>query len=248
LKKLLLFACLTILFFSCRKETNNDPAYLPNGYSDQGLGASAHDLLSADKYTSVSIQVQYMPGYALDPTALSNVTAYLTTLCNKPNGITVTQAQITSGGVDSLTPETVGILEKQNRTAYTTGTTLYLYILVTDGYDTSANTLGFAYRNTSIALFGKNIFTHSGGVGEPTRVSLESNVLEHELGHILGLVNGGSAMVTPHEDTAHSRHCNNTACLMYYAIDLHTTGILHPMTIGTLDSNCRADLRGNGGK
>jgi len=244
-KKIVLFFCLTLFFFSCRK-TVNDPAALPDSYSNQPLGASARDLLTASRYTSINIQVQYMPGYQLDDVAIANVTAYLSMLCNKPAGVNVTQTQIAANG-DTLNPEKVGIIERQTRTAYTSGSVISLYIIVTDGYDTSGSVLGFAYRNTSICVFGKNIFSHSGGFGEPTRVSLESSVLEHELGHILGLVNINTPMVAPHHDLAHGNHCSNPQCLMYYSIDLHSS-ILHPSTIPMLDSSCRNDLHANGGK
>jgi predicted Zn-dependent protease len=246
-KKTLLLLFITLSLFSCRKE-NTDPAYLPNSYSDQSLGASANDLLSAAKYTTLTVQVQYMPGYQLDTNAINNVTAYLNTLCNKPSGITITQSQIAANG-DTLNPERVAILERQNRTAYTNGSTIALYIIVTDGYDTSGTVLGFAYRNTSICLFGKSIVNNSGGLFEPSRVSLESSVLEHELGHIMGLVNLGTPMVTSHQDVAHGNHCSNPACLMYYSIDVYDgSNLLHPNNIPILDSNCRADLHANGGK
>lgn len=247
-KKILFFLCVTLFLFSCRKGANTDPAYLPNAYSDQGVGASAHDLLSDSKYTSLVIQVQYMPGYQLDATAIANVTAYLNALCNKPVGITITQTQIAANG-DTLTPEKVGIIEKQNRTAYTNGTTIALYILITDGFDTSASVLGFAYRNTSIALMGADLFSQSGGFAEPSREALESSVLEHELGHMMGLVNLGTPMVAAHQDVAHGNHCNNSNCLMYYAIDTHSSANIHnPNIVPALDSNCLNDLHANGGK
>ena len=245
MKKIVLIFCITLFFFSCRKVTN-DPAYLPNSYSNQAVGASAHDLLSAAKYTTINIQIQYMPGYQPDATAISNVTAYLNTLCNKPGGITITQSQIAGSG-DTLNPEKVGIIERQNRTAYTNGSTIAFYILITDGYDTSGTVLGFAYRNTSICLFGKNIFNNSGGLSEPSREALESSVLEHELGHMMGLVNLGTPMVADHQDYAHGNHCNNKQCLMYYSIELHTS-ILYPNAIPALDSSCLNDLHANGGK
>ena len=245
MRKVIPFICIALFFFSCKK-VNNDPEELPNSYSDQALGKSANDMLSAAKYASLQVQVQYMPGYALDPQAVANLSAYLSSLCNKPGGITITQQQIAANG-DTLNVDKVAILEKQNRTAYTNGSTLAVYILVTDGYDTSTATLGFAYRNTSVCLFGKDIFDHSGAFGEVSRVSLETSVLEHEFGHILGLVNLGTTMQTPHQDTAHGNHCNNPDCLMYYAIDTHESLPSLMNNIPVLESNCRRDLRANGG-
>lgn len=74
-------------------------------------------------------------------------------------------------------------------------------------------------------------------------------MLEHEVGHLLGLVDLGSPMQTNHKDVAHGNHCNNSGCLMYYTSE--TTDILGFLLTGaipTLDANCIADLKANGGK
>jgi hypothetical protein len=247
MKKIVSFLGLILFLFSCKKENNTNPEILPNGYSDQALGKSANDLLSATKYTTLNIQVQYMPGYELDATTITNLTAYLGGLCNKPGGINITQSQIAADS-NTFIVDSAAIIERKNRTAYTSGNTIAVYILVTDGFDTSLSTLGFAYRNTSICLFGKDIFTNSGGFGQVSRVALESSVLEHEFGHLMGLVNLGTPMQVFHQDTAHGNHCNNVHCLMYYAMDTHAALPGMSNTIPLLDSNCLNDLRANGGK
>lgn len=247
MKKLLPFVCAILFFASCKKTASTSPESLPNAYSNQQLGASANDMLSSNKYTTLNIQVQYMPGYELDATVIASVTTYLSNICNKPGGINITQSEIGANG-DTLNVDKVALLEVQNRTLYTSGNALALYVLVTDGYDTSLATLGFAYRNTSICLFGKDIFNHSGAIGEVSRISLETSVLEHELGHIMGLVNLSTPMVVPHQDTIHGYHCNNPNCLMYYATEIHAGLGALANNIPVLDSNCVKDLAGNGGK
>lgn len=248
MRKLLLFSCFILFLFSCKKESNTNPETLPNSYSNQALGKSANDLLSATTYTTLNVQIQYMPGYALDTATIRNLTAYLSARCNKPAGVSITQQQIASKGEDTMTLDKIAVLEAQSRTAYTNGNVIAVYILVTDGYDTSNTILGFAYRNTSVCLFGKDIFDHSGGFGEVSRVSLETTVLEHEFGHLFGLVNLGTTMQQPHQDVAHGNHCSNAQCLMYYATDTHAA--LPGLTnyIPVLDSNCIHDLQANGGK
>jgi hypothetical protein len=220
-----------------------------NNENNKAVGASAKDLLSASKYTSVKIEIQYMPGFQPDAGAVNNLAAFINSLVNKPGGVTVIQTQIPSAGKTVLSLNEVATIEKNNRTAYTSGSQLGVYFLFTDGNYDQANVLGFAFRNTSMGIFGKTIHDNSGGLGQASRVKVENTVLEHEFGHILGLVDLGSPMQAAHKDAAHGSHCNNTNCLMYYASE--TTDILGILITGSvppLDANCKADLTANGGK
>ncbi len=245
MKQLLAILMISVFFFSCKKE-NTDPYALPDSYSNQTLGKSANDLLSASKFTALNIQIQYMPGYALDTQVITKIFTFLNSICNKPGGIMINQVEIPGSG-DSITPIKAALLEKTYRTAYTSGSTISVYVLITDGYDTSVTTLGFAFRNTSVCLMGKNIFDHSGKPGGITRVALETSVIEHEICHLLGLVDLGSPIQTAHRDVAHGFHCTNNNCLMHFAIELHQ-GLGAFSTVPVLDSNCLHDLRANGGK
>jgi hypothetical protein len=128
-----------------------------------------------------------------------------------------------------------------------------MYFLFVDG-EYAANsggtvTLGVAWRNTSMAIFHKSIEDLSGGIGQPARSVLESTVMDHEIGHLLGLVNVGSDMQVDHQDDPNGHHCDNSNCLMHY---LAETGDIITTLLGgnipQLDNNCIADLQANGGK
>ena len=108
--------------------------------------------------------------------------------------------------------------------------------------------LGFAYNNTSIAIFGEKIRDHSGSISQPATATVEGVVLNHELGHLLGLVNSGSTMQTEHQDEPHGKHCDDPDCLMYYAV--RTTDFIANLLgdMPTLDANCLDDLAANGGR
>ena len=250
IKQVVLLCSFFVLAFAGCKKTDtitNLPSI--NSENNKPVGASANDLLSAATYNSVKIEIQYMPGFQPDAAAINNLTSFLNSLMNKPGGISIVQTAIAAGGKTVYSLNDIATIEKNNRTAYTSGSQLGVYFLFTDGSYDDANVLGLAFRNTSMSLLGKTIHDNSGGIGQASRTKLESTVLEHEFGHILGLVNIGSPMQTNHIDGAHGNHCNNSNCLMYYASE--TTDILGFLITGSipvLDANCKADLTANGGK
>lgn len=241
-----------LLFISiaaCKKETTftNNPG--ANDLHNKPVGFSAGQLLNADTYKSLKVEVQYMSGYAPDAAALNHLQNVLNAYLNKPSGITIVTKEIAASSSATLSIDQVMKIEEENRTVFTTGDQLGVYFLYTNGNYTDNNVLGVAYRNTSMVLFGKKIHDNSGALGQASRTKLEATVLEHEFGHILGLVDLGSTMQTNHKDAAHGNHCSNTSCLMYYASE--TTDILGFLITGNIpsfDTNCAADLHANGGK
>lgn len=190
-----------------------------------------------------------MTGFAPDAGALSQLQAFLSARLNKPNSVSVVTKEIAASSNLTLSVSDIAGIENSNRSAFTTGDQLGVCILYTNGQYTDNNVLGVAYRNTAVAMFGKKIHDNSGGLGQASRTKLEATVLEHELGHLLGLVDIGSPMQTPHKDPNGTNHCNNQNCLMYYATE--TTDILGFLITGSvppLDANCLADLHANGSK
>jgi hypothetical protein len=247
----LFLASVLLLSIGCSKQkvifSNNPDA--PDYLHNRPVGASANEILSSSKYSSVVVEVQYMTGYAPDATAMNNLQSFLNSYVNKPGGITIITKQIDLSSSTVLTLDQVKSIEQSNRTAFTSGTQLALYILYTNGNYTDNNVLGLAYRNTSIVIFGKTVHDNSGGLGQVNRTKLEATVGEHEMGHLLGLVNLGSPMQANHQDGAHPNHCNNSNCLMYYASNTKDVlGFLLTGNIPSLDANCVADLHANGGK
>ncbi len=238
-----------VFFASCSKSGYVNNPDIPDNLHNRNVGASANDLLASSKYSSLKIEVQYMTGYQPDAAALDHLKNTLNGLLNKPGGITVVTKEIPASSNSSLSVNDVISIEKNNRTAFTNGNELAVYILYTNGNYTDPGVLGVAYKNTSAVLFGKKINDNSGGLGQASRTKLVATVAEHELGHLLGLVDLGTPMQTGHKDDPHGNHCSNTSCLMYYTSE--TTDILGFLVTGSipvLDANCRADLQANGGK
>ena len=250
MKTILKFFIAGLLFAGCSKSKDN---YVNNpgasNFHNRAVGASANELLSASKYTSLKIEVQYMTGYPPDAAAITHLQNTLATLINKQSGISIVTKEIPASAKSALSINDVIDIEKNNRTAFTTGSEMAVCILYTNGTYSDPNVLGVAYKNTSVAIFGKTIYDNSGGIGQASRTKLEATVLEHELGHLLGLVDIGSPMQTGHKDAAHGNHCNNTNCLMYYTSETSDIfGFLITGNIPSFDTNCRSDLQANGGK
>lgn len=245
------FIFILLLFASCNKSDTsyvnnpNAPDYLHN----RPVGASANELLASSKYSSLIIEVQYMTGFQPDAAALNHLQNTLGSILNKPAGITIVTREIPASTNQNLSVNDIINIEKNNRTAFTTNSQLAVYVLFTNGNYTNPNVLGIAYKNTSVVLFGKKINDNSGGIGQASRTKLVATVSEHEIGHLMGLVDLGSPMQTGHKDAAHDSHCNDNNCLMYYASETTDIfGILITGNIPAFDVNCRADLRANGGQ
>jgi hypothetical protein len=96
--------CCLVFLAACRKEVTTQILTGPNGTLDkQAVGRSAHDLLSADQYTSLSLNIQYAPGMKPQDQSINNLVNFLNTYLHKPAGITYTTTASASLGKDPAT-------------------------------------------------------------------------------------------------------------------------------------------------
>lgn len=222
--------------------------------NQKGLGTSSYDLLSDDTFTSMVIEVVYVKDYEPSATAINNFVAFLNERVYKPQGIIVVKRAIASPGKTTFTNQEIIAIEDANRTKYNTSNQIAVWAFFADGASANNTSSGFilgtAYRNTSFVIFEKTIQGLSDSPFEPGRSLLETTVITHEFGHILGLTNLGAKLQSDHEDTEHPKHCNVESCLMYWSSETGG-GIGNMISGGTapkLDAQCIADLRANGGK
>ena len=209
------------------------------------------DMLSADKYDKLIVEIDYVTGFQPTAGTLDNLKTFLEQRLNKPGGITFVQTAIASPGKSSYSFSDIKAIENSNRSEATSGSTVTAWFVFLDGdyaeNSGSSKVLGIAYGTSSMAIFEKSIHEYSGGLGEPSQTVLETTVINHEFGHTLGLVNNGTGMATAHQ--ANGAHCNNKDCLMYYTAE--TSDVIANLIgagIPVLDANCINDLKANGGK
>lgn len=211
-----------------------------------------HDLLSDVKYKKLTVEVQSFKGWEPTENTLKKLQEFLEARLNKPDGIQLISTSIDPPRNERYSLEDIRKLEDKYRTRYSSRDHASVYFLFIDGeYAANAGnsvTLGVAYGSGSMVIFEESISKYSGGLTQPPRSSLETAVSIHELGHILGLVNNGTAMTTGHEDQAHIKHCDNKDCIMFWEAETSDFLANFTGTVPSLDSNCIKDLQRNGGR
>jgi hypothetical protein len=258
MKKIIVVATMVIaLFISCSKQDSTDMVS-EEGFSvnnnKKPTGSSSNDLLSDATFKSMVVELVFVEGFAPTAQAVNNFTSFLNARANKSGGITVLQRSIASPGKDTFTNQEIAAIEDANRTKYNTASQIAVWALFIDGASASntanSSVLGTAYRNTSFVIYEKTIQGLSDSPFEPDRSLIETTVVTHEFGHILGLTNLGTPLQSNHEDPEHQKHCVVESCLMYWSAE-SGSGISNMVSGGSapkLDAQCLADLKANGGK
>ncbi len=254
---------IVLLFFACSEDGMDEKTIIDDSGNDvtidttlnkKNVGDSANDLLSSQEYKDLSFELFYVEGYKPTTTTLDNFETFLAERLNKAGEIKVTLKPIVSPGKSIYSIADIKEIEDEIRTFYNDVGKIAVFGLFIDG-EYSENTengsvLGVAYRNTSFVIFEETIQEFSGQPLAPSTSVLETTVINHEFGHLLGLVNAGTPPQSDHQDAEHGRHCTTEDCLMYWTAETGE-GLLNSITGGTvpsLDEQCINDLKDNGGK
>lgn len=213
-----------------------------------GVGAENALLLRGSPYSRIVVEVDHTTNAVPSQDALDYLEGVIADLTDKPDGITVQIDDEVADPGHSLSVEDVQQMEDENRDEFgldDTAVVYFFYVSDPSDQDTqNAKILGFAHRASSLVIFQGTIEDVSGGVGQPSSATVESAVIAHELGHVLGLVNIGTPMVSDHADPEHPDHDVNEDCIMYFANNSSDLvgNILTGGVIPDFDAECRADL------
>ncbi|MEP2239882.1 MAG: hypothetical protein ABJI22_16045 [Maribacter sp.] len=215
---------------SCSKNSSDDEsteARVDKGLNLLATGDSANDILSNDTYDKLLIEIAYVSGFRPTETSMTQFTDYLKEHTFKED-IELVYQELSSPSEDELSLQEIANLETTNRTAYNTESTLAIYIYFTDapaeGDDLEGGlvTLGAVYRNTSMVIYEETVRDLASLSSSISVDDVETTTLNHEFGHLFGLVNLGSDMVNDHESQSENEdgqlvgdnHCNQEVCLM----------------------------------
>jgi hypothetical protein len=255
--KYALLFLISLLSVSCStnndEDTNGEPV-IDKTANLQGLGDSASQLLSDAEFTSMNIEIVYVNGFAPSPAALANFKSFLEERTFKPDGINISLRAVTSSGKAPFSIEEIVEIEKETRTIYNAGDEIAIYIYVADGKsekdEENKFTLGSAFRNTSMVIFGETIDNFAAKPNAPSESDIEVAVLNHEFGHLFGLVDIGTEPQSDHKDDDNEGHCNVPDCLMRASIEFGS-GIVDEIEGGRipkLGMHCLRDLQAAGGR
>lgn len=241
---------IAVVVASCAKSIADEPGFYDPNFHLRSTGSSAKELLTDTVFKSLKIEVQYMEGAKPSEETLKNLKNFLTKHTHKPKGIDISVTEIPAPQDTIYTLQRVMQIEDEHRGTFTSQGELAIYVLFANGDYFNHKLLGYAYRNTSLVIFGSHIAENAALYKKHSRVYLESRVLQHEFGHLMGLVNTGTPLHDDnHHDGANGKHCTNKKCLMYYLVDTEDYPlILIKQEPPGLDKHCLADLKAFGGK
>jgi len=250
----LLFSFLLIV--ACKKDDESSEVAADFKAENRlSLGVSAEDILSLNNYSQLTVEFVYFGLYRPTDLAISNFRDFLSQRLNKPGGIIIKETRIPEVEGSPFTTAELNAIEDENRTVYTSGDTIAVYVFFANGVssnDTATRvTLGTAYLNTSIVIYEKTLQNLAASNPSIALSTLETTTLQHEFGHILGLVNlVDDDIHTNHEDTGHPKHCIVEDCLMYFESNTRSQ-ILERFSgradLPELDPLCIEDLQSKGG-
>lgn len=228
--RIIQYLLVLVFIFSCSKDNNTEPeVVIDKTLNLKGTGDSANDILSNELYTKIQIEIAYVSGFRPTATAISDFTDFLR-LHTFKDDIEFIYKELDSPNEESLTLQEIADLETDNRTAYSNGSTLAVYIYFSDApsedddTDEGLVTLGAVYRNTSMIIHEATIRKLASQSIAVSNADVEAATLNHEFGHLFGLVNLGTTALSDHEDSAAENHCNVEGCLMRAELQFTLSG------------------------
>lgn len=210
------------IILGCSKNSNDDdenPKSVDKSANLLSSGDSAMDLLSNNSFDKLLIEIAYVTGFQPTQESMNNFVFFIKQRTFKEN-IELVYTQLDSPNEETLTLKEIADLESDNRTIYNNETTLAIYIYFADAPSDENNdeedlvTLGAVYHNTSMIIHEVTVRNLASKSVLITNADIETSTLNHEFGHLFGLVDLGTSMVNDHEDSEAENHCNVQGCLM----------------------------------
>lgn len=178
--------------------------------------------LNDDRYDELIIEYSYVQGFPPSDFARETLLSTIEEICHKDSVVETKNEMIPQrpgrnrydrDGVEDMLEEYRGNERGEG--------TMVLYVLYLDGeWSDKPNVLGLSFGGQNIVIFKHTIITVTQRSPNLDVEVVESSVLVHEFGHILGLV--GIGYDSEHEDKEHKHHCDESqgSCVMSYTVEI----------------------------
>jgi hypothetical protein len=183
-------------------------------------GEMALDILQAEPYSRIVVEVDWTEGEEPEPAALATLEARLKQYTLKERVEIFLSGVVETDTASFLSRDLLDI-ELSFRELRSEGDTLVLYLVYLQGsLEESESSIAVSYLGGSIAVFKEAIRKVARPRTGLSVVDVETSALVHELGHLFGLVNIVYQSDLQYEDPDHPFHSLNESCVMYWAIEV----------------------------
>lgn len=222
------------------------------------------DVLGAEPYTKLVIQVDHAPGRAPSEAAKTHLLMTLQNVTRKAD-ISFDVRQTLPGDADEVwTAEELIELERSTRRVQHEPPVALMHVLYPAGRYEARSAAGVTISGPVLGpvvvfldvLQDVRVGTPLGALPVPNPRQaidvLERSTLLHEAGHAMGLVNNGLPMVKAREDAEHAGHSTNPRSVMYWSVETEHGLRQYLLQDGSVpdqfDADDLADLRSAGGR
>jgi len=248
----LVLFCLSLVM-ACTKKSEGDspdPDPVDKSANLRAAGDSANDILSNNNFTKLKVEIAYVQGFRPTQEAMNEFVLYLKNHTFKEE-IEMIFRELPSPEKETLSIQEIADLEAENRTVYNNGDTLGIYIYFADApsdeddEEAGLVTLGAVYRNTTMVVHEVTVRRLAGLSNQINDVDIETATINHEFGHLFGLVNLGTTPVNDHEDIESDNHCNVIGCLMRAELQFSSSGKSFALSARNNELKSSCSLSGN---
>lgn len=181
--------------------------------------------IRSEPFPRLVIEVDYVEGRTPYPSSITGIESVFANLLDKPAGVDVIVDQPIPSTPDpdrAWTADAMRTLAEDTYDLPVASDTIKIHVLVLDGHaDGEGSTVfGIAWDHLNIVLF-RDLYVAAcsdallGALQQPLCEQTEFLVWQHEMGHVIGLVDAGLPMIEDHKAIDRGPHDADRECVMF---------------------------------